>query len=71
MTSLWQTVLAIIGSVGGAGAIIAATVKFSADFIANKLSQKYEFKLNKELEEYKASLDRLYSATTAKRPAGI
>lgn len=58
MTQLWQTVFAIIGSVGGAGVIIAASVKFSADFIANKLSQKYELKLNKELEEHKASLDK-------------
>lgn len=58
MTPLWQTVFAIIGSVGGAGVIIVAIVKFTSDIIADKLSQKYELKLNKELEEYKAGLDK-------------
>lgn len=58
MSPLWQTVLAIIGSVGGAGAIIVAIVKITSDIIADKLSQKYELKLNKELEEYKAELDK-------------
>lgn len=58
MTTIWQTVLAIIGSVGGAGVIIGFVVKFASDVIADKLSQKYELKLNKELEKYKASLDK-------------
>ena len=58
MSPLWQTVLAIIGSIGGAGAIIIAIVKFTSDIIADKLSQKYELKLNKELEKYKAGLNK-------------
>lgn len=58
MTQLWQTVLAIIGSVGGAGVVIAGIVKLTSNVIADKLSQKYELKLNKELEEYKAALDK-------------
>lgn len=58
MTGIWKTVLAIIGSVGGAGAIICFVVKFASDIIADKLSQKYEWKLNKELEMYKAGLDK-------------
>lgn len=57
MEQIWQTVLAIIGSVGGAGAIIVAVVKFASNIIAERLSQKYETKISKELESYKAVLD--------------
>lgn len=58
MTQLWQTVLAIIGSVGGAGIIISFVVKFASEIIADKLSQRYELRLNKELEKYKSRLDK-------------
>lgn len=58
MEHVWQTVLAIIGSVGGAGAIIVAVVKFASNIIAERLSQKYEIKVSKELESYKAVLDK-------------
>ena len=58
MDHIWQTVLAIIGSIGGAGAIIVAVVKFSSEQIAAALAKKYEIKLSKELESYKAGLDK-------------
>ncbi|MEG2014069.1 MAG: hypothetical protein RR063_12875, partial [Anaerovoracaceae bacterium] len=58
MSAVWQTVFAIIGSVGGAGVIIAAVVKFSSDKIAERLSAKYQLKLDKELEAFKGRLDR-------------
>ncbi len=58
MQQIWQTALAIIGSIGGAGVIISAVVKFSSNQIADALSKKYELKLNKELESYKACLDK-------------
>lgn len=58
MATIWQTVLAIIASVGGAGVIICSAVKFTSDIIADKLSQRYELKLNKELEKYKSGLDK-------------
>lgn len=58
MEHVWQTVLAIIGSVGGAGAIIVAVVKFASNIIAERLSQKYEIKVGKEFESYKAVLDK-------------
>ena len=48
---------AIIVSVGGAGAIICAVVKFCADMIANRLEAKYEQRLSKELEAYKSNLE--------------
>lgn len=49
--------LTIIGSLGGAGFIIGATVKFTSEKIAERLKQKYELKLNKELEEFKCKLE--------------
>ena len=40
MDHIWQTVLAIIGSIGGAGPIIVAVVKFSSEQIAAPLAKK-------------------------------
>lgn len=57
----WDTVLkivlSIVGSAGGAGAIIAFVVKFSANLIADKLKKKYELETTKKLEEYKSKLE--------------
>ena len=58
MNQIWQTVLAVIGSVGGAGVIIVAVVKFTTGLIAERLSQQYESKLTKELESYKSDLSK-------------
>lgn len=54
---IWKLVLAVLSSVGGIGAIIVFMVKICSNMIANKLSKKYELKLNKELEKYKAGID--------------
>ena len=57
----WDTVLTIIGatffSVGSAGAIIAACVKFAANHISEKMVRKYDAKLSKDLESYKHELE--------------
>ena len=50
--------LAAIGGVAGIGLVIGAVVKFSADFIAERLAAKYELKLNKEMESFKSGLER-------------
>lgn len=59
---IWDEVIKIaltaVGGVAGIGIVIGATVKFSADRIAERLAAKYELKLNKELENYKSGLDR-------------
>lgn len=52
-----KIVLSIVGSVGGAGAIIALVVKFSANLIADKLKKKYELETTKKLEKYKSKLE--------------
>lgn len=58
MGQIWQIALAIIASVGGAGVIILGIVKFTSDIIADRLSKKYEIKMNKELEAFKAGIDK-------------
>lgn len=58
MNELWQTVLAIISSIGGAGVIICVVVKFTSDKIADRLSARYQLKLDKELASFKQGLDR-------------
>lgn len=57
MEEVWKTVAAIVVSVGGTGAIIAAVVSFCANRIADRLEKKYENKLDKQLEEYKSELN--------------
>lgn len=52
MGQIWQVTLAIIASIGGAGVIILGVVKFTSNIIAEKLSKKYEIKMNKELEAF-------------------
>ena len=41
---IWKIILAAIASAGGFSAIIIAVIKFSSNFIADKLSKKYDLK---------------------------
>lgn len=63
---VWKIVLCAVGSAGGVGAIIVGAIKFSSNMIADRLSQKYEAKLQKDLEHYKAKLDNKIYITKAK-----
>lgn len=58
----WETAFRIIASAiisaGGIGAIIVGVIKFSADKIADRLSAKYQLKIDKELEHYKSDLSK-------------
>ena len=63
---IWKIVLTIVASFGGIGGIILAVVKFSSGIIAERLSQKYELKLQKELEKYKSGLDNKIYITKTK-----
>lgn len=58
MEQIWNITLSIIASVGGAGAIVGAIVKFTSNIIAEKLSKKYEIDMNKTLESYKANIEK-------------
>lgn len=53
-----QIATATIISAGGIGAIIIAAVQFTSNIIADKISKKYELKLNESLESYKSNLDK-------------
>ena len=50
----FEIVLSILASVGGIGAVLTAVIKFSSNFIAKRLEERYSLKLNKELEKYKS-----------------
>ncbi len=56
---------ACIVSAGGIGGIIVAVVKWSSDFIADRLASKYENQLQKELETYKSNLETKKSISKA------
>ena len=56
---------ACIVSAGGIGAIIIGVTKFTSNSIADALSNRYELKLNKELELYKAGVEnKIYISKT-------
>lgn len=54
---LAEIAMAVVISFGGAGAIIAAIVKFAVNKIASALEKKYEIKMSKEIEKFKNALE--------------
>lgn len=66
MTIFWQIVTGILASVGGVAGLIIIIIKVFSNTIAERLSKKYELKLNKELEKYKSNLDSKIYITKAK-----
>lgn len=54
---IWKIILAALASVGGVGGLIILVIKFSSNLIAERLSQKYQLSLQKELEKYKAGIE--------------
>lgn len=62
---VFKIIFSTLASVGGTGGLIVIVIKFSSNIIADKLSQKYELKLNKELEKYKAGIEnKIYISKT-------
>lgn len=57
-TDIGQIVAATIISAGGNGGIIIAAIRFSSNIIAERLSKRYELKLNKTIENYKTHLEK-------------
>ena len=47
MNIILQIAIAVVISAGGISGILLAVIKFSSNIIADKLSKKYELKLNK------------------------
>ena len=56
MESLLEALGLVVLSMGGAGAIIVSVSSFLANKIAAHLEHKYQLKIEKELEAYKANL---------------
>ncbi|WP_394027418.1 hypothetical protein [Desulfovibrio falkowii] len=56
--SVWEVVLAIFASVGGAGAVIIALSKWLANLTAEKMLKKTEFEFSQKLEALKSSLEK-------------
>ena len=57
MDNIWQVALAIVGSFGGAGAIIWACSRWVANLTAESIIRKTEFEFAKKLEDFKSKLD--------------
>lgn len=66
MNIILKIAIAVVISAGGISGIILAVIQFSSNIIADKLSKKYELKLNKELEKYKTHLDSKIYITKVK-----
>ncbi len=54
---IWTLVVTCIVSAGGVGGIIIAAIKFSSNLIAERLTKKYDLKLNKEMELYRKNVE--------------
>lgn len=52
-----KIIMATVGSVGGVGAVIVLVVQYTSNIIADRLAKKYEVKLQKEIEQYKSTLE--------------
>lgn len=54
----WEIVGGVIVSFGGVAGLVALILKFAGNMIAERLSKKYELKLNEALENQKSNLER-------------
>lgn len=54
---IWKIVIATLASVGGAGGLVVLAVKFASNILAERLSQKYQITLQKEVERLKSQLE--------------
>ncbi len=66
MSEFWQHIFGFIASFGGAGAIIWLVVKFAANRIAERMSNKYKAELNSRIETLKADLSNRNHSYQAK-----
>lgn len=58
LQNVLQIAIAIIASIGGAGAIICAVVKYVSDRIADRLQKRYQLEIDKKLETFKANIEQ-------------
>ncbi|WP_044973202.1 hypothetical protein [Ruminococcus sp. HUN007] len=58
LSQVSSIVVACIVSAGGIGGIATAVIKFSSNYIADRITSKYENKLEQKLEKYKTELNK-------------
>ena len=51
-----KIIVTIVASAGGIGGVVVFLVKVIIEKIAERMSKKYEIKLNKDLEKHKSNL---------------
>ena len=66
MQENWNVAASIIASFGGAAALVAAVIKFTANKIAEGLAQKYQHQLDLKTEDIKADLENRNHSYQAK-----
>ena len=66
LTTTLEIASSIMVSLGGAGVIIISVANYLANRIAIQLEDKYQLKLDKELEQYKANLEQCTYVTKNK-----
>lgn len=57
-SAICNIILTAIASVGGAGAIVAACVRFASKYLSDAMLKRYQAELEKDIEQYKRELDR-------------
>ena len=55
---IWKICVSVVATIGSISTIVLIALKFGGNMIAERLSAKYELKLNKELENYKSNLEK-------------
>lgn len=64
-SDVWKIILSAIVSAGGIGGVIVCAVRFSINTIGERLSKKYELRIQKEFEKFKSGLDnKIYISKT-------
>jgi hypothetical protein len=58
LNDVWKISLLLIVSLGGFSGILTLIIQFSSNIIADRLSQKYQLKMNRKFESYKKNLDK-------------
>ena len=57
-THIFEIAISCLVGVGGVGVVFFGLTKWTSDIIAERLSKKYQLQLEKEIEKYKAELNK-------------
>lgn len=57
-STIWNIIFTAIASVGSAGAIVTACVRFASKHLSDAMLKKYQAELEKDIEQYRHELNR-------------